>query len=260
MLYYYQYVIILFATFIAGLVDSIGGGGGLISIPAYLFVGLPADSAVLCNKFSASCGTTFSTLNFLRCKLIKLKLALFSIPTAFLGSHLGMRLALSLKPWVLQSILFIALPFVGIFILIKKDVGDQDLSNTLSKKKSIIFAIIIGGLIGFYDGLFGPGTGTFAIIAYSYFMKYDARHAAGSAKLLNLTSNYSSLAVGLFSGKIIYSVAIPAALTGIVGSIIGSYFAIKKGKKIIRPMMLFVVVLLFINLFYYLFNIFVIKV
>lgn len=259
-MFFYQYIIILLATFIAGLVDSIGGGGGLISLPAYLFIGLPPDSAVLCNKFSASCGTTFSTLNFLKSKLIKLKTGLASVPMSFLGAQFGMRLALSLEPLLLKTLLFVILPFVGIFMLVKKDIGDQDMSSTLSKRKSIILSCIIGGLIGFYDGLFGPGTGTFAIIAYSYFMKYDARHAAGNAKLLNLTSNYSSLAVGLFSDKIIYSVAVPAALTGIAGSFIGSYLAIKKGKKIIRPMMLFVVLLLFINLFYYLFNIFVIRV
>ena len=247
---FYSIAFISLFVFIAGFVDSIAGGGGLISLPAYLFMGLPADNAIVCNKFGAGCGTTFSALNFFKSGVVRPKIVLISIPFAFTFAQLGMRLALSLEPIILKTILFFALPIVGVIILCKKDLGGKDEEAKLSKKKKVIFAILIGAIIGFYDGIFGPGTGTFAIIAYTTFMKQELRIAVGNSKLLNLSSNYSSLIVGIFSGKIIYSIAIPAAIAGIIGNYIGSSLAIKNGKKIINPMMIIVVALLFLNLLY----------
>lgn len=243
-------IFICIAVFLGGFFDSIAGGGGLITLPAYLFIGLPADTAFVCNKFGAGCGTTFSAINFFRLGAVKIKIAVFSGIFAFCASQLGTRLVLSINPIVLKSVIFFLLPIVGVLVLVKRDLGDIDASNTVPKKKKIIFAILIGICVGFYDGVFGPGTGTFAIIAYTTLIKYDSKIAAGNSKILNLFSNYSSLILGVLSGKIIYSLVIPAALAGIAGNYIGSSLAIKNGNKIIRPMMIFVVVLLFINLLY----------
>lgn len=246
----YSVLFICGAVFFAGFVDSIAGGGGLISLPAYLFIGLPADVAFVCNKFGAGCGTTFSAINFFRSGVVKMKVALLSGVFAFCSSQIGTRLVLSIDPIILRSILFLLLPIVGILVLIKRDLGSIDASNSLSNRKTIFFAVLIGIFVGFYDGFFGPGTGAFAIIAYTTLIKYDSKIAAGNSKILNLFSNYSSLILGILSGKIIYSLVIPAALAGIAGNYIGSSLAIKNGNKIIRPMMILVVVLLFINLLY----------
>ncbi|MGP1414889.1 MAG: TSUP family transporter [Treponema sp.] len=243
-------VFICVAVFFAGFFDSIAGGGGLISLPSYLFIGLPADVAFVCNKFAAGCGTTFSAINFFRSGVVKIKVAVLSGVFAFCTSQIGTRLVLSIDPIVLRTILFLLLPIIGVLVLVKRDLGGIDNSNTISKKKTIFFAILIGIFVGFYDGFFGPGTGTFAIIAYTTLIKYDSKTAAGNSKILNLFSNYSSLILGILSGKIIYSLVIPAALAGIAGNYVGSSLAIKNGNKIIRPMMIFVVVLLFINLLY----------
>jgi len=246
----YQIAIVCLAVFVAGFVDSIAGGGGFISLPAYLFVGLPADNAIVCNKFGAGCGTTFSTLNFFRSGVMNVRIALLSGVFALCASQAGIRLALSIDPIVLKMTLFFVLPFVALIILFKKDFGGEDLSYTISRKKKIILAILIGIFVGFYDGAFGPGTGTFGIIAYTTLMKFDVKKALGSSKLLNLFSNYSATIVGIFSGKMIYSLVIPAAVAGIMGNFLGSTLAIKNGKAIIKPMMIFVVVLLFANLLY----------
>ena len=246
----YQITILCFAVFVAGFVDSIAGGGGFISLPAYLFIGLPADNAIVCNKFGAGCGTTFSTLNFFRSGVMNVRIALLSGVFALCASQAGIRLALSIDPIVLKMALFFLLPFVALIILFKKDFGGEDLSHTMSRKKKIILAILIGIFVGFYDGAFGPGTGTFGIIAYTTLMKFDVRKALGSSKLLNLFSNYSATIVGIFSGKMIYSLVIPAAIAGIMGNFLGSTLAIKNGKAIIKPMMLVVVFLLFANLLY----------
>ena len=143
-----------------------------------------------------------------------------------------------------------ALPSVAIVILFKKNLGNENKSHLISRKKKIILAILVGFFIGFYDGIFGPGTGTFGIIAYTSLMGYDAKTATGNSKLLNLFSNYSALIVGIFSGKLILSIVVPAAICGIVGNYIGSTLAIKNGKKIIKPMLIVVIALLFANLFY----------
>lgn len=245
--------IVCACVFVAGFVDSIAGGGGFISLPAYLFIGLPADTAIVCNKFGAGCGTTFSAINFFRSGIVNVKIALLSGVFALCASQGGIRLALSIEPVLLKTILLVALPVVAFIILFKKDLGTEDNSNLINKKEKIVLAILIGIFVGFYDGVFGPGTGTFAIIAYTTLMKYDVKTAAGNSKLLNLFSNYSALIVGIFSGKIIYSLVLPAAVAGIIGNCVGSTLAIKNGKRIIKPMMIIVVVLLFVNLFYNLF-------
>lgn len=246
----YQISIVCMAVFVAGFVDSIAGGGGFISLPAYLFIGLPADNAIVCNKFGAGCGTTFSTLNFFRSGVMDVRIAVLSGVFALCSSQVGIRLALSIDPIILKAVLFFALPFVALTIFFKKDLGSEDASQSLSRKKKIVLAIIIGVVLGFYDGAFGPGMGTFGIIAYTTLMKFDVRKAAGTSKLLNLFSNYSATIVGIFSGRMIYSLVIPAAIAGIMGNYLGSSLAIKNGKKIIRPMMIFVVFLLFANLLY----------
>ena len=181
---------------------------------------------------------------------MNVKVAVLSGVVAFCTSHIGTRIALSINPMVLKAIMLVALPFAGLIILFKKDFGGKDESSNIPKQKKIILALVMGTLIGFYDGIFGPGTGTFAIIGYTALMKYDVKTAVGNSKLLNLFSNYSSLILGIVSGKVIYSIAIPAAICGIMGNYIGSSLAIKNGKKIIKPMMIVVVFLLFINLFY----------
>ena len=105
-------------------------------------------------------------------------------------------------------------------------------------------ALGIGLGIGLYDGLVGPGTGTFAIIAFSSLMKFDLRTANGNGKVLNLASNYASLFTYLMSGLVVFSIGIPCAISGIAGNLLGSHFALRKGAKFIRPMMLVVLVLL----------------
>ena len=247
----YQIAIVCLAVFVAGFVDSVAGGGGFISLPAYLFVGLPADNAIVCNKFGAGCGTTFSTLNFFHSGVMDVRIALLSGVFALCASQAGIRLALSLDPIILKTALLFALPLIALIILFKKDfAGEGTSSFSMSRKKKIVLAIVIGVVVGFYDGAFGPGTGTFGIIAYTTLMKFDVRKALGTSKLLNLFSNYSATIVGIFSGKMIYSLVIPAAIAGILGNYLGSTLAIKNGKKIIQPMMIFVVFLLFANLLY----------
>ena len=237
-------------VFLAGFIDSVAGGGGLISLPAYLFVGLPPYIAIGCNKFSAGCGTTFSAARFFKNGAIDWHVAAISALFSFLFSFLGTKLALRINQETLKTILVIVLPIIAVMLLFKRNFGSENQSQSIPKKKALMLAACAGLALGFYDGLIGPGTGTIAIILFSAWMRYDLKTASGNAKILNLASNYASLIAVILGGKVIYSIAIPAAFFGIAGNYIGAGFAIKKGTAFIKPLMIAVIILLFGKLFY----------
>ena len=239
-----------FFVFLAGFVDSAAGGGGLISLPAYLFVGLPPHTAIGCNKFSAACGTTLSAARFFKNGAVDWQVAAISAVCSFVFSYLGTRLALMINQETLKTAWGVVLPIVAVILLLKRDFGTENQSADIPKKKAFLLAAGAGAAIGFYDGLIGPGTGTIAIIVFSAWMKYDLKTASGNAKILNLASNYASLIAVIVGNKVIYSIAVPAAVFGIIGNYIGAGFAIKKGTAFIKPLMICVIVLLFGKLFY----------
>ena len=227
---------LVFMTGFAGFVDSAAGGGGLISLPAYLFAGLPPHYTYATNKFSAACGTTFATASFFKNGAMNLKVGILAAIGSFAGSALGAHIVLMLSDQVLRTMMLI--------ILWRRNLPDENRDDgTLNLKKALL-ALGIGLGIGLYDGMMGPGTGTFAIIAFTSLMGFDLRTANGNAKVLNLASNYASLFTYLSSGLVVFPVGIPCAISNIVGNIIGSHFALRKGAKFIRPMMLVVLVLL----------------
>lgn len=239
-------MIILFAlVFFAGVVDSVAGGGGIITVPAFMFVGLPAHYAIGSNKVTVSFGTFLATMRFWKNKSIEIKIALISAIASFISGYIGSTVALHISDDVLKKIILFTLPVVAVVILTKREFGDENSSAGIEKKKAYILAFIIGIMIGFYDGLIGPGTGTFAIIAYCIIMKYDLKTASGNAKVLNSASCISSAIRYVISGKVVYAVAIPAVIFSLLGNYIGSGLAIKKGASFIKPMMIVVIVLLF---------------
>lgn len=236
--------------FLAGFIDSIAGGGGLISLPAYLFVGLPMHNAIATNKFSSTFGTAISTYRFFKSGNINLKSAFASVVGALAGSYAGARLALALEEKYLQYFLIIALPVIAVFVLTRKSFGKDDAATKLSDAKIIIYSVISGFLIGAYDGFFGPGTGTFLILVYTGIIGFNLKTASGNAKIVNLTSNITALVTFIFSSKVIFWVGLPAALCGILGNWLGSGLAIKKGSRVIKPFIIIVMILLFGKIVY----------
>ncbi len=242
------FVFVCFMVALGGFVDASAGGGGLITLPAYAVTGLPMHTLFAANKFSASCGATTSALMFLRQSALDWQVALAAACASFAGSAMASQLVLLLSDAVLKTIILVVIPVVAVVIFSQRKRPEEDRSGQIPLGKKLLLAAAIGLLIGGYDGSVGPGTGTFAIIAFTAMLKFDLRRASGNAKLLNLASNYASLVTFLFAGTIPFALAIPCGICNVCGALLGSHFALRKGARFIRPMMLVVMVLLLIKL------------
>jgi len=222
----------------------------LISVPAYLAAGLPPHFVLGNNKFSSAFGTVLSAVRYFHHGMIDLKIAIISAVFALASSFLGTKTVLLLDPSYLAYVLIVLIPVITVITLLRKELGHEDKSQELSDIRKISLAIITGIVIGFYDGFFGPGAGTFLIIIFASLLKYDLVKANGNTKVVNLSSNIAAVAAFAISGKIIYTIGIPAAIFGILGNYVGSRMVVKKGAKLIRPTMLFVLSILLVKIIY----------
>ncbi|MCL1795972.1 MAG: TSUP family transporter [Clostridia bacterium] len=229
-------------VFIAGFVDSIAGGGGIISLTSYMAVGLPAHMALGTNKFSSSVGTTVATIRFARKGHVRWDAAVFSFIGALLGSGIGAQIALRIDERTLSLFVIFFVPFVAVFLFVKKDFGET--RKDLSQISMLLLSVLAGFVIGAYDGFFGPGTGTFLIIAFTQLMGLSLMTACGNAKVVNLASNLAAVFTFLQNGAVYLPLAIPCAACGLLGNYLGAGLAMKRGSRIVRPMMIVVVGLL----------------
>ncbi len=249
------YLIVCPLVFLSAFVASIVGGGGLISIPAYLMAGLPPHFASGTNKIVSGTGAIIASGKYLRSGTVKLRPALTAASFALLGSALGTKLATYFSEAFFQVLLLLALPCVAIFLSIRKDFGrEPDPSEeNISPKKELIVSALIGLIFGCYDGLVGPGTGTFMLMSFTAFLAMDLLSAAGCARIANLASNIASAIVWALNGKVIWKLALVAILFSIAGNYCGARYAIRGGSKNIRSMIFVVLGLLFCKMAYELF-------
>lgn len=237
--------------FLAGFIDSIAGGGGIISLPAYLIAGLPVHYAYGTNKLVACVGTATAAINFLRSGNIALRPALCSAAGALIGAWCTTSIALQLNPDTLKAFLLAALPVVAVILLTRHHFGEDDAApKPMGSVRLAVISFFIGLVIGGYDGIVGPGTGTFLILAYTGILGYNLKISSGCAKVVNLASNLASTVGFLLGGKILFLVALPAMACNIAGNFAGSFLAIRFGSRFIRPVMIIAILLLFGKLFY----------
>lgn len=261
-----EYLIIIPLLFLAGFVDSIAGGGGLISLPAYILAGYPPHQAIASNKFSACLGTTASTARFFAKGYMQVDVPIYII-FALLGSNLGSRLTVRINETYFKYAMLIVLPLVAAVSFyyqkkqksIKEQGNSKDTSSSANapepklkfseiSRKQIMVASLISLVVGLYDGLYGPGTGTFLIILLSHFAHFSIQRSAASTKAINLASNVGSLVYFLTTDLIQYRIAVVGAIFCFAGHYIGSGLVIKDGEKYVRPLILIVLGLLFIQL------------
>ena len=230
---------------LAGFVDSIAGGGGLISLPAYLISGLPTHTCIATNKLSSSMGTAVSTYKYAKSGYVDWRLAVFCVISALLGSSIGAKIALLISDQVFRILMLIILPLTAAYVMKKKDIFSDDGSSELSFAKSAVFSTIIAFTIGMYDGFYGPGTGTFLILLLTRFAHMEIHKANGITKVINLSSNIGSLTVYLTSGQVLMPLGLAAAVFSIAGNYLGSRCFTKKGASIARPVILIVLLVFF---------------
>ena len=234
--------------FLAGFVDSIAGGGGLISLPAYLLAGLPTHLAIGTNKLSSACGTSLTTIRFIRKGLVRWKLALPGVAAAMLGSSLGSRLSLAADERLIRGLLLAVLPIAAFLVLNRRLFPDREQDEEVSPRRTLLVCLISALVIGFYDGFYGPGTGTFLIVAFTVFAKLSVGTANAQAKVINLTTNLTALAVFLRGGTVLAPLGLAAAGCNMLGNYLGSGLAMSKGAKITRPIILGVLALLLVKI------------
>lgn len=232
---------------LAGFVDAIGGGGGLISLPAYLLAGIPAHNAIATNKLSSACGTALATGRFIKNGLVNFTLAVPAVFSAIFGSYIGAQLSMRIEERVLSIVLLILLPIVAFVVLNKKIFKDNGNETVELNKKTVITTIISALVIGMYDGFYGPGTGTFLIIAFTVAANMGMKVANAQAKVINLTTNITSLTVFLLNGQVVISLGIAAAVCNMIGGYLGAGLVMKNSSKIIRPIVVMVLFILAIN-------------
>ena len=233
---------LLAAGFLAAFIDSVVGGGGLISTPALMLTGLPPTVVLGTNKLASTMASFTSTISFMRSGKVNMGLVKYLFPLSLIGSALGAYTVTKIPPEFLKPLVVVLLIGVTIYTLFKKDWGSTSTYKGITKKIATL-SVTVALIIGFYDGFFGPGTGSFLLFAF-LMMGFDFVGAAGNAKVLNFGSNIAGLVTFAILGHINYQYGIPMGIAMIVGALIGSQVAIRKGSTYVRPLFISVTVLM----------------
>lgn len=244
-----QFLIVCPMVFLAGFVDAIAGGGGLISLPAYLLAGVPMHQAIATNKLSSATGTTISTIRYCRNTKVDWSIAGPAIILSLIGSSIGAKLTMMMPESVLKIVLLVVLPVTAVFVFRKNALVEKQ-SGSVSHRRMLLITWIAALAIGCYDGFYGPGTGTFLLLVMVGLAKMDMMQAAANTKLINLASNISALVAFLIGGKVVLTLGLAASVFSIAGHYTGSSMVMKNGTKIVKPIILVVLVLLFLKVIF----------
>jgi uncharacterized membrane protein YfcA len=243
----FVYALLFFTGLCAGFVDSIAGGGGLISLPVLLSVGLPPQIALGTNKLQGSFGTLTAAYNYIRKGEAQLKDARMGIILTFGGAVAGAWTVQQLEAAFIKHLIPFLLSGVLAYTFYSAKLGYENRKATISEN---LFYLIFGVGLGFYDGFFGPGTGSFWTAAYVILLGFNMTKAAGYTRLMNFVSNIVALCVFIASGNVLYSLGICMASGQMIGARLGSDMAIQKGAPLIRPIFMTVVFLTLVRLVY----------
>jgi len=235
--------------FLAGLIDGISGGGGIISLPAYLMTGMPLNMAYGCNKMQSFLGTSASLFKYARSGLVDLRPALIACVTAIVGSMVSTKIMFVLPDDVKKIIIVAAMAFIIVLTLLvsRFHLESRELRKLPLSLASVLLCLVCGLLLGLYDGFFGPGCGTVALMLFSVIFGYDMRVATGNGKVIIVVSNLIALVSYIAKGSILYEIAIPASIANILGSYLGAYLAVRNGKRLVKWILYLVIAVLIVQ-------------
>ncbi len=243
-----RYLIVCPLVFLGGLVDAVAGGGGLISLPAYLISGLPVHFAIGTNKLSSAMGTTLTTVRYARNGYIPWKQALACAVMALIGSNMGARLSLLINEDAFRIVMLVILPLTGAYVLLKKPLQAE--REPYPFGKTLLLSMAVALIIGVYDGFYGPGTGTFLLLLLTALAHMKLSEANGIAKVINLSTNVSALAVFLWSGNVLLLLGLTAGFFGMAGNYVGARFFERGGAKSVKPLMIAVLTIFFVKVLF----------
>lgn len=238
------------AFFFAGIIDAVCGGGGLLTLPMFLAVGFPPHFVSGTNQCSIIFGNATALARFARSGKIHWPTALLAVPSTMVGAALGARLNLLLPEQVLEVIMTLLVPVIAAVLLLKRDFGRENHVDELSPARRIATAVSIGLAVGCYQGFYGAGSGTFFLLGFAVLMKLDLITASGNTKVVSFCSVATSAVTYALSGTVHWPAAIAATVFNVVGSYVGAELAMHKGARLIRPMFLLVLALLFARLIF----------
>jgi hypothetical protein len=247
-----KYLLVCLLVFLAGFVDSIAGGGGLISLPAYIIAGIPTHLAIGTNKMSSTIGTTVSTGRYIKNGYLSgqnhLSLILLAMISSLTGSAIGSRISLLMDDRILKHMMIVVLPVVAFYVLKNKKMEGDEEREPLAPVRLYLTVVASALVIGVYDGFYGPGTGTFLLLVLTGLAHMSVRQASAMTKILNLTSNVAALTTFLIHGTVVYPLGIIAGLFCLAGHYLGSGLVVQNGQKIVRPVVIIVLIILFIKI------------
>ena len=243
-----QALLCCLAFFFAGIVDSITGGGGLITIPVMLATGIPVHYITGTNQCSAWIGSGVASYKFVRSGNIHLRSVFITLPFAIIGSYIGARLNLIVPDRYLKVFMLVTIPIIAAFIFSNKQLGEEDHSDEQSTMAIVLWSVFIGLVLGGYQGFYGPGSGLFFMLAYAACLKLDLVKATGNTRFVIAIASIASVFAYASSGNVIWNLAIILNVFYIIGSYLGAVLVIRNGARIIRPIMICVVGLLIIKI------------
>jgi uncharacterized membrane protein YfcA len=233
------YIIMFCVAFFASLIDSIAGGGGLLTTPSMLLVGISPLNVLATNKFQSCFGTFTSTYNYYKNGLLVDNKKILYFVLSFVGSSIGTLLVSRISNDTLESIIPILLIAAAVFFITNK--GPSEVKT--NEKLLILFNLFIFA-IGFYDGFFGPGTGSFFVLTFIIIKGANIMQSTAITKLLNFASNFAAFIIFALQGYVIWYLGLVMAVAQIAGAFTGSRFAIRNGEKVVRPVLVIVSILL----------------
>jgi len=243
----WHYPVLFLAGLIAGFVDSVAGGGGLITIPALLGLGIPPQQALGTNKLQATFGSGSATWHYAQAGTVRLSECRRGFALAFLGSVAGALVVQHVDPAFLRKAIPILLVAVAVYFILKPDLGSRNATPRMSRPW---FDVLFGLTLGFYDGFFGPGTGTFWAMAFVLYLGANLTAATGATKVMNFASNAGSLLLFLWAGKVLFAAGVIMGAGQLLGARAGSRLVIANGSRFIRPIFLTIVLALTLKLLY----------
>lgn len=233
---------------LAGFVDAIAGGGGLLVLPALMWAGLTPEQALATNKLQAVFGSGSATLRFLRRGAISVRRMRPAIFMTFLGAALGTMCVQLIDSRALAWLLPILLIAFAVYFLFSPRVGDRDAQPRISL---VLFSVCLASTIGFYDGFFGPGTGSFFAMAFVMLLGYNLIKATAHAKLLNFISNGAALLFFILGGHVVWKVGLLMAVGQFAGAWIGAHMVMQHGTRLIKPVLVTASLVMSIKLLFF---------